>query len=296
MRISETIGKQIRGVVLSDAPLKEYTSMRTGGPADTLVIPESATDLRWVLSFARERDLSYFIMGNGTNLIFDDDGYRGLVIKTNACFCDLRIKGNSVFAGSGVVLMDLIQASASAGLSCLEQLAGIPGTIGGAVWMNAGAFGKEIQDCIEDVHYVDSAGNEKAEAVDFDYRKSAFKKGDVIMGAHFSFARRNGDEILTEIEEIKRMRSERQPLENPSAGSVFKNPPDRFAGEIIDRLGMKGLRIGDAEISEKHANFIVNRGEATCKDIRDLIDIVRKRVLQEEGIELELEVEFVKAK
>jgi UDP-N-acetylmuramate dehydrogenase len=296
MNISDAIAERIRGSVQRDVPLRDYTYMRVGGPADMLVVPERVKDLRWLLSFARERGARYFVMGNGTNLIFDDEGYRGIVIKTNACFSELQVRGESIFAGSGVDLMDLIRTAAEKGLSCLEQLAGIPGTVGGAIWMNAGAFEKEIQDCIDDVHYFDSEGNEKAGVVEFSYRESPFKKGDVIVGAHFSFTRRESNGILAEIEEIQRKRAARQPLEFPSAGSVFKNPPDRFAGEIIDRLGMKGMKIGDAQVSEKHANFIVNRGEATCDDIRKLIDEVRSRVLRDEGIALELEVEFVKAK
>jgi UDP-N-acetylmuramate dehydrogenase len=295
MAIFDTLSKRIHGVVKRDEPLKPHTYMRIGGQADLLVIPENTEELRWVLSFARKQGLRYFIMGNGTNLIFDDRGYRGLVIKTGTCLNQVQVSGESIFAGSGVNLMDLILASANAGLSCLEQLAGIPGTVGGAIWMNAGAFGKEIQDCITDVHYLDREGNEKAGAVTFDYRESLFEKGDVILGAHFSFEKREKDEILTEIEEIQKKRAERQPLEFPSAGSVFKNPPDRFAGAIIDQLGMKGMRIGDAEISAKHANFIINRGNASCEDVRQLIHDVREHVLREEGIDLELEVEFVKA-
>jgi UDP-N-acetylmuramate dehydrogenase len=295
MPIFDILCKKVSGVVKKDEPLKQYTYIGIGGPADILVIPKSTEELRWILSFARERGLRYFVMGNGTNLIFDDRGYRGLVIKTNACLSRVQVNGESIFAGSGVDLMDLILAAADAGLSCLEQLAGIPGTVGGAVWMNAGAFGKEIQDCITDVHFFDREGNEKARAVTFDYRKSPFEKGDTILGAHFSFARRNAREIHTEIEEIQRKRAEQQPLEFPSAGSVFKNPPDRFAGAIIDELGLKGTRIGDAEVSEKHANFILNKGKATCDDVRRLVQRMRERVLREEGIELELEVEFVKA-
>jgi UDP-N-acetylmuramate dehydrogenase len=291
----DTIRSEISGIVKLNEVLKPYTYMKIGGPADMLVIPKSAEELKLVLSFAREQGVRYMIMGNGTNLVFDDEGYRGLVIKTNDCLNQIRAGERSIFAGSGVDLMELILYSANAGLSCLENLAGIPGTVGGAVWMNAGAFGKEIQDCIIDVHYIDRKGTEKAGTVDFDYRKSPFERGDIILGARFSFSRAEKEEILTAIEEIQKKRAERQPLEFPSAGSVFKNPPDRFAGAIIDKLGMKGMRVGDAEISEKHANFIINRGNATCEDVRQLIRKVRDRVLQEEGLELELEVEFVKA-
>lgn len=296
MPIFEVLSKKVRGVVKKDEPLEGHTYIRIGGPADILVIPETREELKWVLSFVRERGIRYFIMGNGSNLVFDDRGYRGVVIKTNAALGQLRVNAETIFSGSGVNLTDLILTSADSGLSCLEQLAGIPGTVGGAIWMNAGAFGKEIQDCITDVHYVDRDGNEKAGAVVFDYRQSPFQKGDIILGAHFSFSRRGSEEIHTEIEEIKRKRAERQPLEFPSAGSVFKNPPERFAGAIIDGLGMKGMRVGDAEVSEKHANFIVNRGQATCEEIRQLIQKVQERVMREEGIELELEVEFVEEK
>ncbi len=295
MAIFDVIRKHIKGIVKAHEPLKPYTSMKIGGPADLLVIPERKEDLKWMLTFIRKEGLRSLVMGNGSNLIFDDRGYRGIIIKTNTCLSQMQINGGSIFAGSGMGLMELVLAAAERGLSCLEQLAGIPGTVGGAIWMNAGAFNKEIQDCITDVHYIDADGNEKAQTPAFEYRKSPFRRGDIILGGHFCFERRKREALLTMIEDIQRKRAERQPLEFPSAGSVFKNPPDRFAGEIIDRMGMKGMREGDAEVSEKHANFIINRGNATCDDVRRLIDGIREQVRREQGIELELEVEFVRA-
>lgn len=295
MAIFDVIRKNVNGVVKEHESLKPHTSMKVGGPADVLVIPENGDDLRWLLSFARKEGLRHFVMGNGSNLIFDDRGYRGVVIKTTTCLNQMQIDRERIFAGSGMALMELVLAAAGKGLSCLEQLAGIPGTVGGAIWMNAGAFGKEIQDCIRDVSYIDRNGNERVKTPTFEYRKSPFEKGDTILGGHFSFEKGDPEEIGTMIEDIQKKRAERQPLEVPSAGSVFKNPPDRFAGAIIDKMGMKGMRVGDAEVSEKHANFIVNRGNATSEDVRQLTDTIRERVLREEGIGLELEVEFVKA-
>ena len=296
MPIYNAIRKGISGVVKKDEMLKDYTFIRIGGPADILVIPENPEDFRWVIDFVKGKGIKCFIMGNGTNLIFSDRGFRGVVMKTNDCFDEIKFFENKIFAGSGLNLMDVIIKSTELGLSCLESLAGIPGTVGGAVWMNAGAFGKEIKDCAIRVHYMDSNGAEKVEEIDFSYRKSPFAKGDVITGALFSFRRKERSLIMNEIEEIKRKRREKQPLDTASAGSVFKNPDNGFAGEIIERLGMKNMSVGDAGISSKHANFIINRGNATSADVKDLIEKVRERVRSEEGIELELEVEFVEEK
>ncbi|TET79421.1 MAG: UDP-N-acetylmuramate dehydrogenase [Candidatus Cloacimonadota bacterium] len=296
MPIYDGIKKRIKGVVKKDEMLKEYTYIRIGGPADVLVIPESSEDLRWLTTFLEKKGIRFFIMGNGTNLVFSDKGFRGVVIKTNRCFNEIKVFGNRIFAGSGVDLIKLILKSAECGLSCLETLSGIPGTVGGAVWMNAGAFGKEIKDCIERIHYIDSGGDEKEREMDFSYRESPFQKGDIIVGARFYFEKKERVEIVREIEEVKKKREEKQPLDFASAGSVFKNPKNRFAGEIIERLGMKKMSVGDAEISSKHANFIINKRSATSDDVKRLVEKVRDRVRKEEGIELELEVEFVEEK
>ncbi len=296
MRIYEEIAKNMKGTLLKDAPIRAYTYMKIGGPADMLAIPDGYEDLLWLVSFLKKRAIRYFIMGNGTNLLFSDNGFRGVVIKTNDCFNGLVVSQETIFAGSGVDLMTLIVKSALSGFSCLEKLAGIPGTVGGAVWMNAGAFGKEIKDCIKQVRYLDIQGSERTERINFSYRQSPFEKGDIIIGALFIFKRGEQAEIEREIEAVKRSRKEKQPLDYPSAGSVFRNPDGQYAGEIIDRLGMKQMRIGDAEISEKHANFIINRGNASCDDVKQLIHRVMDRVKRAEGIDLELEVEFVPEK
>jgi UDP-N-acetylmuramate dehydrogenase len=293
MYIYDEIRGKITGEVRKDEMLKLHTYMGVGGPADIFICPQSSAEVLWLLKYLRRNQIRYFVMGNGTNLIFSDGGFRGVIIKTNMCFSELKVDSNRIFAGSGVDLLELVHKAAESGLSCIEKLAGIPGSVGGAVWMNAGAFGKEIQDCVEQIHYIDREGNEKVGEIDFSYRGSTLKKGDIIVGAHFMFTRRDRSEILTEIDEVQRRREEKQPLDLPSAGSVFKNPPNKFAGEIIDRLGMKGMRVGDAEISEKHANFIVNQGNASSDDVRRLVDKIIERVRREEGIDLELEVEFV---
>lgn len=296
MVIYDTIKKRIKGFVKKEEMLKYYTSVRIGGPADILAIPENPEDLKWLIVFLREKGIRSFIMGNGTNLIFSDRGFRGVVIKTNRCFNKVKVFENSIFSGSGIDLIELVLKSAEYGLSCLEPLTGIPGSIGGAIWMNAGAFDKEIKDCIERVQYINSNGNEKEEKVDFTYRGSPFKKGDIITGALFTFKKREKSEIMREIEVIRRRREKKQPLEFASAGSIFKNPNGGYAGEIIDRLGLKGMSVGDAEVSTKHANFIINRGKARADDVKRLIEIVRDKARKEKGVELELEVEFVNEK
>lgn len=296
MPIFDTIKRHVKGEVTKDVPLKEHTYIRIGGPADIFVIPEKGKEIKWLVRFLRERESRFFIMGNGTNLIFSDSGFRGVVIKTNRCFEDLQISEDNMFVGSGVDLMKAIYASAESGMSGLEKLAGIPGTLGGAVWMNAGAFGCEIKDCIRKVYYIDNRGRDKTERIELGYRSSSLSKGNVIVGADFHLEHGEKEQMLEEIEEVKRKRKENQPLDYPSAGSVFKNPDNGYAGEIIERLGMKGMVVGGAEISSKHANFIINRGNGRCDDMKKLIKKVRDVVRRNEGIELELEVEFVREK
>lgn len=296
MIIFDTIKKRIKGFVKMDEMLNEYTSIRIGGPADILVIPDNVEDFKWLIGFVRKREARYFIIGNGTNLIFSDRGFRGVVIKTNRCFNEMKIFDDRIFAMSGIDLLKLILKSVENGLSSLESLIGIPGTVGGAIWMNAGAFGKEIKDCIEKVYFIDRRGEEKEAEMNFSYRENPFNRGDIITGALFTFEKKDRLEIMKEIEEVKRRREENQPLDFASAGSVFKNPANGYAGEIIDRLGMKKMSIGGAEVSAKHGNFIINRGDATSRDVKRLIEKIRDRVKKEEGVELELEVEFVKEK
>ena len=293
MHIYDVIKKNMKGIVMKDEMLKNHTSMRVGGPCDVFVVPDSKKEFLWLFRFLQKEGVRFFIMGNGTNVIFDDNGFRGVVIKTTKCFNNIDVEDNEVLSGSGVDLMKLIILSARLGLSCLENLYGIPGTVGGAIWMNAGAFGREIKDCIKEVEFINISGNRKQINSGFSYRKSAFKKGDVIVEARFIFTRRKKSDIMHDIENIKKKREQKQPLDMPSAGSIFKNPQRGFAGEIIDRLGLKGFAYGDAMISTKHANFIVNRGNATAKDIKELVHKVKETVKKEEGVDLKLEVEFV---
>jgi UDP-N-acetylmuramate dehydrogenase len=296
MPIFDTIKKYVKGEVAKNVPLKEHTYIKIGGPADIFVIPEEKEGMKWLVKFLKERGIRFFIMGNGTNLIFSDGGFRGVVIKSNRCFDGLKISENNMFVGSGIDLMKAIYTSAESGICGLEKLAGIPGTVGGAVWMNAGAFGCEIKDCVDRVYYIDNEGREKAEKIEMGYRSSSLSEEDIIMGADFHLGYGEREEILADIEEVKRKRKEKQPIDFPSAGSVFKNPDNGHAGEIVERLGMKGMVIGGAEISSKHANFIINRGDGTCDDVKKLIQKVQDEVSKNEGIELELEVEFVPEK
>lgn len=296
MPIFDTIKEHIKGKVSKNVPLKEHTYIKIGGPADIFVIPEEEESVKWLVQFLKEREIRFFVMGNGTNLIFSDKGFRGVVIKTNRCFDRFKLFEGGMFVGSGVDLMEAIYSSAKSGMSGLENLAGIPGTIGGAIWMNAGAFGCEIKDCVDNVYYIDNSGRNKTEKIELGYRSSSLRKEDIIVGADFYLQHGEKEEMLKQIEEVKKRRKKNQPLDYPSAGSVFKNPDKGYAGEIIERIGMKGMVVGGAEISSKHANFIINKGSSTCEDVKALIQKVRDEVNRIEGIELELEVEFVKEK
>jgi UDP-N-acetylmuramate dehydrogenase len=304
-------------------PLKEYTTFKIGGPARYFFVAKSKEDLKNAILWAKKKKLPFFILGGGSNVLFSDKGFKGLVIKIQNS--NLKIQNENskfkIICGAGLPLMKLVFKSSEIGATGLENLAGIPGTLGGAIWGNAGAFGREIGDVIEEVEILRINGLtswriEKLKNKDckFGYRDSIFKrkKNLIILEATLKLKKGKGKEIEEKIKEILRLRKEKQPLEFPSAGSVFKNVPiekvskrirekfkekikDGFlpTGVLIDAAGLKGFQIGGAKISEKHANFIVNVGNAKASDVKELIEKIKKEVKKKFKIQLEEEIKLV---
>jgi len=289
------------GKVLFDEPMLSHTSMGVGGRADALVFPDTDEDLRNLVTFLRKEGIAFLPVGNGTNLIVKDGGYRGALVSLER-LRKLEITGVEesggvlVHAQAGVSCAGLVDFALRESLTGIEFCAGIPGSVGGGVRMNAGAWGREVKDVISSVTILDAAGRigEMARKdLLFEYRNLDLPAGVIITGATFRLAKGDSAAIRERVAEIMEKRKERHPLTFRSAGSVFKNPPGNTAGKMIEEAGLKGLRIGGAEISDKHANFIVNRGGATAADVIALIDEVRKRILDTRGILLEPELKII---
>jgi len=286
--------------VLFAAPLSEYTSMGVGGAADALVFPETVAEAARVVAFLKAEGVPFIPVGNLTNLIVRDGGYRGVVL----CLKGLRRlhvagegeDGLALTAEAGVPLSSLVAVGMEEGAAGLEFLAGIPGSVGGALRMNAGAFGREMKDIVASVSLLRFGGevdHVPREELKFAYRRLFLAEGDVIVAGVFSLKRGERSRIRSRVEEIMTMRRERHPGGWGSAGSIFKNPPGAAAGRLIEEAGLKGLEVGGARVSEKHGNFIVNRGGARAADVLALMEIVRERVEAVTGIVLEAEVEVI---
>ncbi len=282
--------------VLEGEPMSRHTTFRIGGPARWMLLPRSADQAAAVLRLCRERGIVPFFLGCGSNLLVGDGGYDGAILST-ARLDEMRVEGETVYAGGGARLSRLAALAADQGLSGLEFASGIPGSVGGAVRMNAGAYGGEMCQALERVDCLDETGAPHTlspEACHFAYRHSVFcEKNWLITGALFRLRRRDSAEIRAEMAELNRRRREKQPLEYPSAGSTFKRPPGRFAAALIEECGLKGLRVGGAQVSEKHSGFVINREDATCADVLALMEQVRERVLERTGVLLEPEVEIL---
>jgi UDP-N-acetylmuramate dehydrogenase len=299
------IQRRIGVKTVRDEPMARFTTMRVGGPADLFVVAHNAFELRALVRFARARALPYAILGRGSNLVISDAGMRGLVIHAKAEAS--RVDGERYHAEAGVPMARAATETQGAGLAGLEYGLAIPGTVGGAVWANAGAHGSDTAGVLESATVLLADGSEREMPVaelGFSYRQSRFKDttaggpaggagpAEIIMSAVFHLRPADPAEIRARLDDIRRWRREHQPLGIPSAGSVFRNPPGDSAGRLIDVLGLKGHRIGGAVVSEKHANFIVNDQRGTAADVRDLAEHVRREVHERHGIDLAFEIEF----
>ena len=298
--IAAEIARRVGVRAERDAPLAKLTTVRVGGPADLLVTAHNAFELRGLVRFARSHGLPIFLLGRGSDLVISDRGIRGLVIHVRAEAS--RIEGDRYVADAGVPMARAATETQKAGLSGLEFGLAIPGTVGGAVWANAGAHGSDVAAILESAEIVTADGvvaRLSATELGFAYRDSRFKHApvgaeEIVLAATFRLAPASAGEIKAALDEIRRWRQAHQPLGMASAGSVFRNPADGpSAGFLIDRAGLKGFAIGGARVSEKHANFIVNDRTGTASDVRRLADHVRATILERDGIELEPEVEFV---
>lgn len=287
------------GEVIEHASLKEYNTYRINGSAKLLISPNSIDDLVNILKTLKENNIKYFILGNGSNIILNDREYDGAVIRLNKLNgLEVYPEMDIAYAEAGVMLPKLVQEVTNAGLAGLEFAAGIPGTVGGSIYGNAGAYNACILDYVKSVTVLDEDYNIKVinnEDITYSYRTSTFKeeKKYIILAAKFFVQEGDKENSLQVINDRKQRRIESQPLEYPSAGSVFRNPEGDFAGRLIESCELKGKRIGGAEVSEKHANFVINKDNATGKDIHDLIMYIHDTVKQKTEVDLLIEQEFI---
>ncbi len=273
------------------------TSFKVGGRADLLVYPENIEDIKETVLYAKKESLDLFILGLGSNLLVGDKGIRGIVINLARGFKGIRLlNGNMLDCSAGASIGLVVSQSAKFGLKGAEFLSGIPGTLGGAVRMNAGAFGSEMKDIIETVTFMNQEGEiiqQEKESLKFEYRNFHIDDGAIILSATLALASDNEEAVRKRIKDYAKERAIKQPLGSATAGSVFKNPPGDFAGRLIEEAGLKGRLVGGAKVSDKHANFIENIGGASAADILALIEIIKDRVLKKSGIILETEVKVV---
>lgn len=285
------------GKVIEDYELKDHTTYKVGGKAICAVVPEDEKKLITLLSYLRENNIKHMILGNGSNVIFNNSGYNGVIVKLDN-FNHLNISGNKIVVGAGYPLNKLALRVSRLGFTGMEFATGIPGTVGGAVYMNAGAYKTDMGYILTSIKVLTpdyEIKTMKNKELDFHYRSSFLQnnKDYICLEATISLIKGNSEEIMELINERKKRRVETQPLEYPSAGSVFRNPEGDFAGRLIEEIGYKGKGIGGAEVSLKHANFIINTGNATGEDIKKLINEIKEKVKDKYNIELKVEQEFV---
>lgn len=283
--------------IMIDEPMKKHITFRVGGPADILVRPKNEEELRRILEYVNKEEIPYIIIGNGSNLLVRDGGIRGVVIELSSNYSEFKIDGNKIEIQSGALLSKVGSAALKAELKGFEFASGIPGTFGGAVTMNAGAYGGEIKDIVKTVKVMDKQGNIIDlcnEDMNFGYRKSVIiEKGYIVLSAVVELEKGNYDEIKEKMDDLKNRRVSKQPLNFASAGSTFKRPEGHFAGKLIQDSGLKGLSIGDAQVSEKHSGFVINKGNATAKQLLDLMYAIKATVNSKFGVMLEEEVKIL---
>ena len=297
MEILKQIKEELAGIeILVNEPLKQYTYTKVGGAADYLAFPRNQYELKRIVTFANAQEIPWMVLGNSSNIIVRDGGIEGFVIMFDH-FHDIRVNGYVIEAEAGAKLIDVTHVARYHSLTGFEFACGIPGSIGGAVYMNAGAYGGEIAHILQSCKVLTPEGEIKtltAEELAFGYRHSKIQEtGDVVISAKFALAPGNYDQIYQEMARLTHLRELKQPLEYPSCGSVFKRPVGHFAGQLISEAGLKGHRIGGVEVSEKHAGFMINVDHGTAKDYEDLIAHVIATVEKSAGVTLEREVRII---
>lgn len=285
------------GTVFTNEKLADHTSFRVGGPADLMVMPANKEEIRDAIALAKTEEVPYFVMGNGSNLLVSDDGFRGMIILIGKNFQSVKVEEETICAQAGALLSKVAREALAHSLTGFEFAAGIPGSFGGAVAMNAGAYGGEMKDVLISVDVITPEGEFltiPAEEMDLSYRHSCvFERDYVVLSAQIRLAKGNEEQIKDRMAELAQARREKQPLEYPSAGSTFKRPEGYFAGKLIQDAGLKGYTVGGAQVSEKHSGFVINKGEATAEEICFLIAQVQKKVKQAFGVAMETEVRFL---
>ncbi len=286
----------IKGKVLSDAPMRRFTSIKVGGPADGLLFPKDIVELKKVVRYARKKEIPVLILGKGTNLVVRDNGIRGWVISLMEGMKRVQWDGDVVEAEAGLPLQRLVQLSVRKSFSGLEPFSGIPGTVGGGLAMNAGAWGRELKDILLSITLMTEEGEvveKPRRKLKFSYRRLAIPPSWIILKGRFQLEKGRKEEILERVRSYAETRRRTQPLDYPSAGSVFKNPAEGPAGKWIEEAGLKGFRIGQAMVSDRHANFIINLGKAKAQEVIHLMEWVERKIHEEKGISLEREVRVV---
>ncbi|MCK5148227.1 UDP-N-acetylmuramate dehydrogenase [bacterium] len=292
----QRLKKDFRGDILTDESMRNHTTFKIGGTADFFLYPKDLEDLKAAISFSQREGLPHFVIGNGSNLLVADDGVRGIVINMSRAFNHLVFKNNTVLAGAGGPLGRLIKYCRERGLSGLEWACGIPARLGGAVFLNAGAYGHTMADIITACHILNNSGVVERKTIDeleMGYRQINLAPDCIILECEMSFADGNPREMERIEHKYQKSRRSKQPLSLPNAGSIFRNPANAPAGKLIEECGCKGLRIGDAMVSKKHANFIINCGVASASDVRRLIDDIQCAVESRYGICLHPEIHYV---
>lgn len=294
-KLTDILGE---GCVTEDADMSSYTSFRAGGSAAVLAEPGSPEELKDVLRLLVAEEIPHFVLGNGTNVLFKDSGFGGVVVRIGKAFDYVEREGDLLRCGSGALLSVVAREALHAGLTGFEFASGIPGSVGGAVFMNAGAYGGEIRDVLVRARLVsaDGSGERWADAEDLElgYRHSLLQEsGDIVVEAELRLQPGDRDQIRETMAELTARRNAKQPVQYPSAGSTFKRPEGHFAGKLIQDAGLKGLSVGGAQVSELHSGFVINTGGATATDILQLMDIIRAKVLTDFGVELEPEVRII---
>lgn len=275
-------------------PMSRHTTFKVGGPADCLVCPQDTEQLKGVLNYLTKVEIPYFVVGNGSNLLVSDAGYRGVIVKVGEAMSQVRVEGNNIIAGAGASLAKVARTALEHGLTGLEFAAGIPGTVGGALIMNAGAYDGEMKMVVSRVTVVDQHGVEMSldnATMEFGYRSSALKNQKfVATECEFNLEPGDKEQMKAKMDDFAARRRDKQPLEYPSAGSTFKRPEGHFAGKLIQDAGLAGMQVGGAQVSTKHCGFVINTGEATAKDIHILIGFIQDKVKDTFGVDLEPEV------
>ena len=285
------------GKILYNEEMKNHTTFKIGGPVDAMIIPSREEEIIDAVKFLRDNNIDFMIMGNGSNILVKDGGIRGVVVKISEGFNSIEIKDKKVYCQAGALLSTISKRALEKNLKNFEFASGIPGTIGGAMVMNAGAYGGEMKDVVLKLKAIDKKGNIREysnEELNFRYRNSrVWDEGLIVLSVELELENGNYDEIKLKLDDLTHRRTSKQPLEYPSGGSTFKRPEGYYAGKLIDDAGLRGIRYRGAMVSEKHCGFIINIDNARCRDVLDLIDVVKKTVYDKYGVELEREIKLI---